>query len=146
MTKKTVVICCSAHFYKHAAEIADQLQRLGFNTAIPYTANKMRASGNYDVEIYKTWFNSPKDFDKKTDYMRKHFKEIEDGDIILLINDDKQGKPNYVGPNGLIELGLAFYLKKPIYVLNPVPKTALYYEEIMGMNSTILKGDLSKIK
>jgi len=44
-----------------------------------------------------------------------------------------------------MEMGLAFYLKKKIYLLNEVPELP-YKEEILGVKPIILNGDLSKIK
>jgi hypothetical protein len=51
----------------------------------------------------------------------------------------------YIGANGLMEMGLAFHLHKPIYVLNDVDKKLPFYEEVYGMGSVILHGDLGKI-
>jgi diphthamide synthase subunit DPH2 len=144
--KQTIVLCSSAYFYKHLNQIADELSGLGFVTIVPRTAADMRASGDYDVSKVRTWIDNLEDIHKKTDFMKWHFDKITDNDAILVINDNKPNQPAYIGANVLIEMGLAFYLNKPIYVLNPAPKTAPYYEEVMGMNSIILHGDLAKIK
>ena len=58
---------------------------------------------------------------------------------------DKNGVKGYIGGNTLMEMGLAFYLKKKIYLLNEVPELP-YKEEILGVKPIILNGDLSKIK
>ena len=52
----------------------------------------------------------------------------------------------YVGGNTLIEIGLAFYLKKKIYILNNVSSEISYKQEIMGMSPVFLNGDLNKIR
>ena len=44
-----------------------------------------------------------------------------------------------------MEMGFAYYLKKPIYLLNPMPKIS-YFEEIRDVQPIILKGDLTKIR
>lgn len=142
---KTITICSSANFYKHVAEIADELEKWGYKTLIPHNAHKMRESGNYDVDHYKTWYENPDDFDKKRDYMDKHLREVERADAILLVNDEKKGVKGYIGPNGLIEMAVAYYLNKPIYVLNSVAKENNAYEEVLGMGCIILDGDLKKI-
>jgi hypothetical protein len=143
---KTVVLCSSAAFYKHVNEIAEKLSKLGFKAVVPHNANKMKESGNYSVEATKTWYKNPKDFSKKKDYMRWHFDEITKGDIVLVVNDEKHGVPGYIGSNVLMEMGLGFYLNKPIYVMNTVGKDSSNYEEIVGMGSIIINGDLSKIR
>jgi hypothetical protein len=75
-----------------------------------------------------------------------YFRGAPKGDAVLIINDEKHGVPGYIGSNVLLEMGLAFYLKKPIYILNPVQKDAANYEEVVGMRSIIVDGDLTKIK
>ena len=74
-----------------------------------------------------------------------HFKKIEWGDAILVANFEKRGIEGYIGGNTLIEIGLAFYLKKPIYILNPVSSELSYKQEIYGMGPVLLAGDLSNI-
>lgn len=143
-TKKTIVICCSGAFYKHANQVADALEKLGFNTIVPATACQMKQSGDYDIDKVKTWYQDIKDTPIKVSKMRGHFEEVEKGDAILLINDDKPNQPEYIGPNGFMEWGLAAYLGKPVYILNHVPKSSGYWEE--ALTATVLNGDLGKIK
>lgn len=143
---KTVVLCSSAAFYKHLNELADNLEKLGHKAIVPRSAREMRASNNYDVSASKTWYDNPADFDKKRAYMHDHFKEIADGDVVLVVNDDKRGIKGYIGPNALMEMGLAFYLHKPIYILNAITKEMPIYEEVIGMGSRVLNGDLSLIE
>jgi len=75
-----------------------------------------------------------------------HFNEVAKGDAILIVNDNKPGQPNYIGPNATMEWGLAYYLGKPVFILNGVDKDSNYYEEVYGMSAAVLDGDLSKIK
>jgi nucleoside 2-deoxyribosyltransferase len=146
MAKKTIVICTSAAFYEHANEIAVELEKNGFNVVVPATAIRMQEENNYSVERIKTWYDKPEDVRIKQGLARKHFEEVEKGDAILIVNDDKPGKPTYIGPNTIMEWGLAYYLNKPIFLLNSVGKDQNTYEEALGMTTTILDGDLSKIK
>ena len=142
---KTIVLCSSANFYEHTNKVADELEKLGFKAVVPHNASLMRKNNNYNVETVRTWLVDPKDFSKKQQYIRWHFDEIAKGDIILVVNDEKHGVPGYIGANVLMEMGLGFYLNKPIYILNPVNKDAGNYEEVIGMGSVIINGDLSKI-
>jgi hypothetical protein len=41
-------------------------------------------------------------------------------------------------------MGVAFYLNKPIYLLNPVPEIS-YKEEILAMFPMVVNDDLTKI-
>lgn len=142
---KTITICSSAAFYRHVNEIADQLEAKGYKVLVPHTANKMRESGNYDVSAVKTWIKNKEDLHKKGKLMDEHFKEVEKADAILVVNDEKHGEKGYIGPNVFMEMALAYYLKKPIYILNGVNNDSRIYEEVYGMGNTVLNGDLSKI-
>lgn len=143
---KTIVLCSSAAFYEHVNQLADELNAMGFKAVVPHNAKQMKVSGDYNVEAVKTWYKNPDDFSRKTAFMRGHFDEVANGDIVLVVNDEKRGVPGYIGSNVLLEMGLGFYLKKPIYVLNPVSAEASNYEEVIGLGSILIDGDLTKIK
>jgi hypothetical protein len=146
----TITICSSASFYKQAVEIKDQLQTKEIMVLVPEVAEKMRESGDFDVSHYKTWFADANDYHKKAELMRKHFEKIEQGDAILVLNYEKHGVQNYIGGNVLMEMSLAFYLRKPIFILNELPEDSPFEEEIKGMGPIVLHGNaealLSKLK
>ena len=119
---------------------------MGFKAVIPLTANKMKRSGDFRVETYKTWYKKAEDYKRKAYLTKMHFKEVAKGDIILVANYEKKGKKGYIGGATLNEMAIAFYLKKPIYILNPIDQSSSFKEEILGMFPAIIKGDLSKIK
>lgn len=143
---KTIVICSSASFYKQALETEKSLKRLGFKVSLPISARTMEKTNNYDSSFYKPWFKNPANFKRKAFLMRDHFNKVLKADSVLVINLDKDGKKNYIGGNVLAEMAFAFYFKKPIFVLNEIPKNSPFYEEVFGMNPVFLQGDLSKIK
>ena len=143
---KTIVVCSSAAFYKQAVDIEKELKNLGFKVLIPLVANKMKKSGDFNVENYKTWWKNPNDYKRKLQLTIKHFKEIEKGDPVLVLNYKKNGKAGYIGGAVLMEIALALYLKKPIYILNPIDESSKYKEEIYGALPKIINGDLLKIK
>jgi len=142
--KKTIVICSSGAFYKHANQIAQELEKLGYNAVVPATAREMKQRDDYDIMKVKSWYKNPKDRHIKAGKMRGHFDEVDKGDAILLINDDKPGQPKYLGPNGFMEWGLAAHQNKPVYILNAVPRSANYWEE--SLTATVLDGDLGRIE
>ncbi len=81
---------------------------------------------------------------RKAEAMHWHFDKVAWADAILVCNYDKNNIAAYIGPNTLLEMGLAFHLKKPIYLLNPIPEVS-YKEEILGMWPIVISGDLKKI-
>ena len=141
----TITICSSAAFYRQAATIKSELESFGLEVIIPDVAEKMRESGDYDVTHYKTWFGNPNDYHRKTALMKAHFAEIEKGDAILVLNYEKNGTANYIGGNVLMEMTIAFYLNKPIYILNEIPEDSAYLEEILGLQPITLNGNLNNI-
>lgn len=140
MKKLVVALCSSADFYRQVVDRQVLLEKHGYICLVPLTATKMKESGDFDVSHYKTWFADPDDYDKKSALMRGHFAEIEKGDAVLIINEEKHGITNYIGGNVLIEMALAFYLHKPILIMNDIPVGLAYEEEIRGMQPVVLHG------
>ena len=140
-----MVLCGSVAFYEHINVLAAELEKLGFKAVVPETAAKMAKTKDYRVESVKTWYQNPEDFKEKARLMSEHFKEISEGNLLLIVNDEKHGQPGYIGSNVLLEMGIGFYLKKPIYLLNEVNKEAQNYEEVAGMAPIIINGNLTKI-
>jgi hypothetical protein len=77
--------------------------------------------------------------------MRKHFAKVEESDAILVVNPDKNDIAGYIGANTLIEMGLAYYLRKKIFLLNDIPEIS-YKEEILGVKPQVIHGDFDKIR
>ena len=143
--KKTVVICSSASFYKQVIEAESILKRAGFRVVIPLTAHKMRRSGDFRVETYKTWFNNPENYKRKGFLTKHHFNKIVKGDSVLVLNYKKKDIDGYIGGAVLAEMAIAFHFHKPIYVLNSVANTIPYEEEIHAMAPIWLGGELDRI-
>ncbi|MDB5170007.1 MAG: hypothetical protein JWN82_403 [Candidatus Saccharibacteria bacterium] len=142
---KIITICSSANFYKEVMALKQQLEELGYAVLVPATAQKMQASGDFDVASYKTWFGDANDYHKKAALMRGHFDEVAKADAVLIVNNEKHGVANYIGGNVLMEMALAFYQNKPIYLLNDIPSESAFEEEIIGLGSVPLGGDIQKL-
>jgi hypothetical protein len=140
-----ITVCCSCNFYKHAVEVKDQLEKQGFKVIVPVTALEMQRRNDYEVSHYKTWFANEDDYPEKAKRIREHLEEVERGDAILVINDEKHGLKNYIGGNVLMEMSLAFYLNKPIFILHEFPEDSKYLEEIKGMLPVLLHGKLQNL-
>jgi hypothetical protein len=144
-----ITVCCSLAFADEAIEVKKSLEGLGFDVYIPITILTCREEGIKDI---KGWIKGlvaedPVEFDKlKKERMDLHCKQVEGADAILVLNYDKDGKKNYIGGNALLEMGLAFWLKKPIYLLNDMPEAIDYIEEIRGMMPIVIHGNLNLIK
>lgn len=143
--RKIITICSSASFYKDVLTIERQLKKLGFKVKIPQTANKMKKSGNFNVDHYKTWFNNNDDYTKKTKFMNGHFKKVVQAHAILVVNNEKHGIAGYIGGNVLMEMTLAHYFKKKIFIWNNINSGLPIEEEVRGLNPVFIQQDVSKI-
>ncbi len=67
---------------------------------------------------------------------KNHYRKIKESDIVFILNLDKRGIKNYIGPSVFAEiafaigLNLAFRKKIKIYCLNPLPKDLPYSREL----------------
>jgi nucleoside 2-deoxyribosyltransferase len=84
-------------------------------------------------------------WDRKREAMHNHFDKVAWADAILVLNYPKHGIEGYIGPNTLMEMGLAFHLRKPIYLLYNIPKMD-YTEEIIGIRPTVINNNLDLIQ
>jgi hypothetical protein len=129
--------------------LAGQLKNLGHEVKFPPTnftdseGKEWQATDYYKFKKTRP-FSHPDFLNNHTQRIQDHFDCVEWGDAILVANYDKNGVANYIGPNTLMEMGVAFYLKKPIYLLHPVPECP-WQEEIVGMRPVVISGELSKI-
>lgn len=142
---KTITICSSASFYREVLEIEKQIKKLGYKVEVPQTAKKMEKNNNFNVDYYKTWFKNKEDYKKKTKLMNDHFKKVVEGDAILVVNNEKNGIKGYIGGNALMEMTLAHYFKKKIFIWNDIANGSSFEEEIKGLNPVFIHQDLSKI-
>jgi len=97
-----------------------------------------------DLSDYKNM--SPEEVEKsKNFYMWEHIKKIEQADAVLVTNSTKKGISGYVGANTFLEMAIAMYLNKKIFLMNPVVPELGCYEEVLGMKPIVLNGDLSLV-
>lgn len=82
---------------------------------------------------------------EKQNAISNHFSKIAWADTILVLNLAKSGEEGYIGPNTLMEIGLAFFLKKQIVLMNEIPEDLPYTEELLAMEPTVIHGDLNKL-
>jgi len=146
----TITICGSIAFIDEMYALKAGLEKKGFEVLIPPSQVPGENGELIDAkEYYKHKKSSPKErnwiWSHHSDRIHAHFDKVAKGDAILVANYDKNGITNYIGPNTLMEMGLAFHLRKPIYLLNPIPEIS-YTEEIRGMTPIVIKGNFDAIQ
>ncbi len=136
----TIAVCGSMKFHNEMREAEDQLEKRGHTVLVPKGIILM------DTTHYSVPSADEERITHKIehDFIREHFRKIEKSDAILVLNYEKRGIPNYIGGNTFLEMGLAFWLGKKIYLLNPIPDMD-YKTEMFAMQPIVLHGDLAKI-
>jgi len=144
-----ITICGSIAFYDQMIEVKQKMEVLGHEVRLP--PNQIKdANGNlisvkeyYDLRKAETDANSWI-WDRKAEAIKCHNEKIAWADAILVLNYDKRDIANYIGANTLMEMGLAFFLNKKIFLLNSIPEIS-YKEEILGVKPIVIVGDLTII-
>lgn len=145
-----ITICGSIAFFDEMLAAKKELEKMGHLVEIPPIEVKNEAGDLISVKEYyrirkEAGENTGWIWERKKEAILTHFKKEEWADAILVLNIEKNGVAGYVGANTLIEMGLALFLNKPIYLLNEIPEIPSR-EEILGMQPLVLNGDLFKIK
>ncbi len=137
-----ITLCGSIKFVKEMREMKSLLEEQGHEILIPLSAelNQDKTFWN-EIKI-----NNIEEFASlKGGRMKGHFDKIKESDAILVLNYDKDGRINYIGPNTFLEMAIAFDCNKKIFVLNPLAENDPNFEELISMSPIIVNGDLSKI-
>lgn len=129
-------------FYRELVKVEEQLESKGFTVNIPVSAKVMKKKNDFEVSHFKGVY-TPK---QKGEFVMTNFQEIAKGDSILVINNEKNGIKGYIGANVLMEIGLAFYLNKKIYIWNFIEDNASHKEELLAFGVTFINKDLNKIR
>jgi len=139
----SVTICASASFYPQIIELSYAIEAMGIRPVLPSTAEKMKHNGKENIEAVTDWSASPAGYHGKALLIREHFGEIIGSDAILVANYEKHGMADYIGPNVLMEMAVAFERRKPIFILNECPEVSPFKDEILGLEPVFMAGNLA---
>lgn len=120
-----IVVCGSMKVKDKIMEVYDILKGYEYNVLLP-------------LECLK--------YVPKNIASRAHFDRISDSnnDIILIVNDTKNGIQNYIGPNSFAEIAFGFYFNKKVYLLNDIYEP--YKDELIAWGVIPLNGNLKLLK
>ncbi len=121
---KNVVLCGSMKVKDKIVEVAKTLETMGFNVLLP-----VECMQGIDKIIAS----------------RAHLDRVinKENEIILIINETKNGIENYIGPNSFVEIAFGFYYHKKVLLLNDIYEP--YKDELTGWRVIPLKGKLKDI-
>ena len=130
-------------FVHKMVEIKKELDKLGHDTLLPLGIKPhLRDRGfveNLDGNLEYCITNG---------VMRKNFQRVSDSDAVMVLNYKRNGMEGYIGISALLEMGVAHYLKKKIFLVSKTPhyKKERWAHEVAIMQPKVIDGDLKKIK
>ena len=133
-----ITICGSCTFAEQMGKAAEHLKKRGFEVFTPEPL--------VTEEWYQENHGRENFLEMKPIWTQNHFRRIQNSDAILILNHEKKGIKGYFGSNTLMELSVAFFLGKKIFLLHPIGEEHPHFEELIGMKSVVLNGDLDRIK
>jgi len=135
-----IAICGSMFFYKEMRHVKETLETRGHTVIVPLGTDEEPPVESRPGITKDELIAAKIEFD----FIRRHFKNIERSDAILILNYPKKSIDGYIGGNTFLEMGYAFGLRKKIYSLYPIPDMN-YASEMHAMEPIVIHGDLSKI-
>lgn len=133
----TIALCGSLAFHKEMRLVQRELTSFGHRVFVPKSLDLIEKEGF----VKPTTVDERLRAEEKYDFIREHFSKITKADAILVVNPTHHGVNGYIGGNTFLEMGIAFYLGKPIYLINPIPKMD-YELELAAMHPIVLDGNL----
>ncbi|MDP3941064.1 MAG: hypothetical protein Q8Q49_02015 [bacterium] len=137
-----IMICGSMAFARQMLATKKKLEAMGHMVNVPHDTDVHVADEKLVDDLDRNLVHA-----KERDLMMQSFKLVAQSDAILVLNYKRKGIEGYIGTSALMEIGLAYYLGKKIFLLNDVPHyaTVRWAHEIRLIDPVILNGDLSKI-
>ncbi len=132
-----ITICGSSTFAEEMGKAAELLEGKGH---VVYVPEPLVTEAWYQENYGREHF-----LEMKPVFIKRHFDKIENSDGILIMNMEKKGIKGYLGSNTLMELAVAYFLGKKIFLLHPVHDDHPHFEEIAALGSTVLHGNLDNI-
>ena len=136
----TITICGSMKFHQEMRDVKAELERMGHTVFVPKSIDLMDTVGY----VHPVEDEERIEAKIEHDFIREHFRKVEKADAILVLNYDKKGIAGYIGGNTFLEIGLAYWLGKKIFLLNSIPDMD-YKTEMHAIQQLVLNSDLTKI-
>ena len=138
-----IMICGSMSFAKEIRELQNQLTILGHDVSVPCDT---------DLHIENPGFIDELDTDREhlieNNIMKKCFDILTDSEAVIFLNLPKNGIDGYIGTSSLMEMGLAYYLGKKIYLMysHPNPREHRWAHEVASFRPSVLNGSIESFR
>lgn len=129
-----LVLCGSMSVYPRLREEQRCLEGLGIPAVAPAPEDNLPK--DWTVDDFRAF---------KRNVSLHHFRDISHPLTfgILVVNTDKHGIPNYIGPNTFAEIAVAFFQGKRIYLFHDAPSNLA--EELEAWGVVVLNGSIEKL-
>ena len=118
-------------------DVQKKLEKLGHEVLMP---NKTEG-----VDYWAKDNKSRVEAKRKFRFIDLHIEKIKRSDAILVVNITKNDIVNYIGANTFLEMGFAYYWKKKIFILNPLPDQTYIIDELLTFEPIVLNGHLEDV-
>ncbi len=137
-----IQICGSMTFAKEMKKAQKKLEELGHTVTVPTNTQKHIADPTFQDNLSLNLVEG-----RKNKVLKKNFDLIAVSDAILVLNYSKNNIDGYVGASTLMEIGLAHYLGKKVFLFNKIPhySDVRWAHELEIIQPVIINQDLTKI-
>lgn len=137
-----IMLIGSMKFAQEMLDIKEQLKKIGHDSYLP-----VGMGSHLKDKTFVDRLGDNLEWVIKEDIMWKNFDQVAKSDAILVVNNTRNNVDGFIGISALMEMAIAFYLKKKIYILNPYPpfENHRWAQEVACMQPTVLNGDLAKV-
>jgi hypothetical protein len=137
-----IMILGSMTFAKDMLRAKEELEKLGHVAEVPFDVEQHTGDGALIDDLERNF-----QYCVEHDVMGKSFEQVAQSEAILVLNYPKNETEGYIGTSALMEMGLAHFLKKKIFVLHDIPdhKAHRWAHEVKIMQPVVLNGDFSRI-
>jgi hypothetical protein len=137
-----IMIIGSMKFAKEMIKLQKELVEIGHNAQIPDGTESHLRDSNFveDLDSNLAWC-------LENDIMRKNFKNVANAEAVLVVNHKRNEIDGFIGISALMEMGVAHYLDKKIFLLNDLPdhNKHRWAQEARMTRPVILNGNLKNI-
>ncbi|MBN2566776.1 hypothetical protein JXB02_01665 [Candidatus Woesearchaeota archaeon] len=127
-----ITLCSSAKFFEKLWDIKKSLEEIGHEVLLPSMKDFHHLGEDSLAKI-------------QYDLINEHIQKIDSSHAVYVANYDKNGIAGYIGGNSFLEMGLAFYRKIPIFLLNDIPQQVSYREELIALKPIVVGEDWNKL-
>lgn len=129
-------------FAKEMVKIKEQLDQHGHDAVIPIGTEPHLTDSKFTDSLQENM-----EWCIANDIMRRNFKQVAENDAVLVVNHKKNNTDGYIGVSALMEMAIAHYLGKKIFLFYPIPShdTHRWAQEVGIMQPVILDGNLENI-